>query len=107
MNDQYSDPLDRLKALVGQVKLAAERRDGEALPELVSAYLDASAAVINAPSVTGNPDAVVLWRQRATEVLQLQRDVEQIASPWMDDLRILLRENRKGQALSNTYRAEP
>jgi len=107
MTGQSLATLEQLKTLGRQLRLAAEQRDGENLPGLVDKYLEVSASVLNSPSDNGNQSEAQQWKALAIEVLQLQSEIEHLASPWMDDLRILLRENRQGQALSNTYRSEP
>lgn len=96
-----------LHALVVELKHAADQRNGEQIAILVERYDALSAELVQQPLAAESPaDAAELTRL-ANEIMALQVEIQQLAAPWMDDLRILLRENRKGQAVNATYRTEP
>lgn len=96
-----------LHALVVELKQAAEQRNGEQIGALVDRYAALSAELVQGPlAPAGAEDAAELSRM-ANEIIALQVEIQQLAAPWMDDLRILLRENRQGQAVNATYRTEP
>lgn len=99
--------LRNLHALVNDLKTAVESRDGEAIVEHVERYGATTDELFKRPlEATGASEALALT-QLSEEIMNLQAEVQQLAAPWMSDLRILLRENKTERVLNNTYRTEP
>lgn len=99
--------LERVHALAGQIKTAVECRDGERMIELVAEYQAIAELMLQTPLRATDNAEQSLQKQLAEDVIALQREITQLAGPWLDDLRILLRENKKEQNLNATYRTEP
>ena len=96
--------LRELATVLDELVVAAQVRDGEALADLVTRYRVASDRLAAFPLATpGDPDATEIARL-SREVLGRQATLETGVAPWMDDLRILLRERRAEAALAATYR---
>lgn len=92
--------LDELAALTAEMLVAAQARDEDALLSLDARYRTASAALLALPpAVAGDPDAARI-AALAEQIVERQRAVETLVGPWMDDLRVLLRERKNERALA-------
>jgi hypothetical protein len=96
-----------LHALVVELKQAADQRNGEQIGALVERYHALAAELVQQPLTAENPAEKAELTRFANEIMALQVEIEQLAAPWMDDLRILLRESRQEKAVNATYRTEP
>ena len=96
--------LRALLAIASEMLLAAQARDSETLADLDFRYqqhTDALSAL--PPSQPGDADGELI-ASLSQQVLQRQTEVESLIHPWMDDLRVLFREQRAERALAATYR---
>lgn len=107
MNSKAIERMKNLHSLLSELKAVAQQRDGERINELAERYQVAAAALLQTPVDSQDPVVISEFTQLSENINRLQEEISALASPWMDDLRILLRENRKGQAINATYRSEP
>lgn len=107
MSAHQAARLRDLHALVGELRRAAADRNGEEIGALVERYGAIAGDLTSAPLAAANPGEVAELTRLSNEIMALQVEIQELVAPWLDDLRILLRENRQGQAVSATYRTEP
>lgn len=99
--------LRNLHALVNDLKAAVDSRSGETVIELVERYNAITDELLKSPLEAKGAGEIRTLTQLSEEIINLQAEVQQLAAPWISDLRILLRENKTERALNNTYRTEP
>lgn len=96
--------LREMLVIAAAMLVAARVREGDVLAELDVRYTRLSNALVTLPQVTPeSPDAVVI-AHLTRELLQRQEEIGLLVRPWMDDMRVLFRENNNKKALSAAYK---
>lgn len=98
--------LRNLHALVSELRVAVINRNGEEISELVDRYGAITDDLFRSPLKAGNPSQTVELRQLSEEIVRTQAEIQELAAPWVSDLRILLRENKTERALKSAYQVE-
>lgn len=96
-----------LNEVVGQLSDAVRHRDGDRIVELTERYRAISETLFKHPLDSTDAADAEMFGKLSAEVLKQQAEIQTLAFPWMDDLRLLLRENKNGQAINAAYRTEP
>lgn len=93
-----------LADLLQEMQAAAEVRDSDRLDALQAAYRLTSTQLAALPLATpDDPDAGQI-AQLARQILERQAALESLTQPWMDDLRLIFREQRNEEVLASAYR---
>lgn len=100
------DRLSRLQVLADlteRMLVAAEARDGERLVELAEAYRSDADSLLLLPQATAKDPAGSEIAELARTILERQQALKALIHPWMDDMRVIFRENSNKKALSAAY----
>lgn len=92
----------RLAELTRRMAVVASSGDFESLSKLSEDYTELI-KTIPTESVTLSTQEIIF----AQEILQNQKTIREIADPWLEHVRVMLRDNRTEQVLLATYRKTP
>ena len=104
MEQSLLDCMKQMLALLNQLDSVVKQRDGERIVEVIDEYRAISLRLQQTPLEKDEMAAIDECRQLSEDINRIQNEILVAAAPWMDDIRILLRENRTGQAVNAAYR---
>jgi hypothetical protein len=96
--------LEELAALTSEMLSAAEVRDEEAISRLGERYYVLSDEIVDLPLASADDPAADRIRELSELIVKRQCEIEAAVAPWMDDMKIIFREQRNERALAAAYR---
>lgn len=96
--------LEELATLTGEMLSAAAARDDETMSRLGERYQALSDEIVDLPLASPADPAAARIRELSELIVKRQSAIEAALAPWMDDMKIIFREQRNERALAAAYR---